>query len=387
MSKAITNFNYLILYLYGSLITYQSQLLSLPISFSLLLFSAVSILFIQTIDFFKYKKSIFLFIVLALFSVETLMITPNKMEGIKRLISLGAMIIFIYIILYRQFDKTYIEKFLFHSVIIGSIYVIASYLMFDSLLDYKEEFEGFMHNRHNISALLGIYFVLTLSFLIKKKKFYLLVLCLPFLYLYLYLIFFSFGRIGFFIIGLFIVILLFIYLYKAKLYIKILFFTILVISVIYGLSSALENAYIVCAIERGLTGRDEIADALLGYLQLHPSNFLVGFGIGSLDVIGRSLTDMAVRDVNNIVGTIFEYGLIGLFLFLTIFVNYIYKMIVVLKNENSIDPIILIPIVILSVPSETTWLNFNNFETILMYVFIAYTLKRYDELKKEKLEN
>lgn len=389
MFKTI-NINYLILYLYIDFLTYQTRLINSPISSNVILFSILGLLFIQNINFTKYNKNIFLFILLLLFSILTFFITPNKLVGFKEIVSLGSLIVFVYIILYRQINYKYFNTFLKYIIIFGILYIFISVIFFKGLLDYKGEFEGLMHNRHNVSSLLGIYGVFILVYLFSKKKFYLYIFLFPFLLLDLYLIFYSYARSGFFIIMVFLIFIIIIKLYKTSIMNNMIFFISLFLISLYFIPILLQNKYIIYAMNRGLTGRNEIASSLLNYMYLHNYTFFIGSGIGSLDTLGKSLTTMSVRDVNNIVGVLFEYGIIGLSLFFSIFIIYFYKLFILIKYSKKIDYLLLVPLPIIFDVSETSWLNFNNFSTIIMYVFIAYTFKQYAQLKKlgrKKFEN
>ncbi len=374
MLKNKISINYLILYLYVSFFTYQLGIVNLPVSAASLLFSFVFLIHIPNIDFFKYKRNISLFGVLLVLSSISIFYAPNKLEALQRVITYALLFYFIFIIEYKKMTSEYMLNFLQHAFWLGGFYIVLSYIYFDSLLDYKGEFEGFMHNRHNISFLLGIYFILSVVYLQIKRSTFLYIVGILILSLNIYLIYNSYARIGLFVLAIFFVCVFTALYFKSSSLVKT-FTSVVVLSLIIScFQLVIDSKFVVDALDRGLTGRGAINEMLFSYLKEYPYGFILGFGSGSLEVIGNGLISSSIRDSNNIIAVIFELGIVGLMLFMAIFIKYFYSLYRLNQNTN-VDYVSFIPLPIIFVVSETTWINFNTFETLIMFVFIAYTFK------------
>ena len=148
--------------------------------------------------------------------------------------------------------------------------------------------------------------------------------------------------------------------------------TIFVFSYIVGyINQILSLEYVVYILERGLSGRDEINQRLMSYMLTNPLHVLGGCGAGCIDSIGAVVTDgAAVRDSTNVVGILFEYGIVGLliyFSFICYFVIALYKIFVHHRRYNYY---FLIPIPFILNPSETSLINFNSFTTIMTFTIM-----------------
>jgi len=386
--------NILVMYCILNVLTYQLVLISLPLSLNIIIFPLyITIYFFsnRNVEIIMYSKTVFLMVLICIYILFSIVYGYNLIEALEKIITFEVTMIFIFIILYKKIDESYINFFLKYIFYLASFYIVLSFLMFDSLLDYKGDFDGFIKMTHNISFLLSIYFIIIVSFLKKQESFFYTIIGIPILLIDLYLIYASYGRIGFAVIGIYILTICIFYYIKFDFYIKIMYLIISTLFLIYlyfkYFSSILENDYLLYILERGLTGRDEITNILVDFFMNNIFVIFIGFGIGSLDSLGTGLMPYAVHDTNNIVGTLFELGIIGLALFLSFFGTYIYQVYKIVKYDIKMDYLLFIPMPMIFNISETTWINVTTFESIISYVFIAYTFKRYHIIRNNKNEN
>ena len=336
-------------------------------------------LIIYSHRYIKIKQDVFILFFVFITSLSAFF-SLDIQTSFVRIMTLSTTFVFLFYVV--SFDKVDLEKFLYCLFFLSSVYIFFSYLNVDSLKDYKGEFEGYVGNRYNISILLSIYFILPFSLALKVRSFYFSLLFLIVSLLNFDLIFLSHSRVGFFNIFIYVMALVGVFMYRLGFINKILVFFGLFL--IFGILSYTlkSNEYVLYAIERGMTGRDELASVLINYMCSNPYSFILGFGAGSLESLAPSiLYNISPRDVNNIVGVLFEYGVLGLIVFLALFLRYFYQLYKLCKIKNINYPYLCIPVPIIFSISEVSWLNFNTFPTIVMYLFIAYTSYIYTKEK------
>lgn len=374
------NINYLLIFLYYSFIIVNFHL-SLPVFYTLPLFSFFLLLNIKYFFSFKFSKNLYIFIIIFLYSLLSIFYSMDKIEAIKRNVSLGLMIVFLWLV-YKQLSMNYILKFIKHASLLGVVYIMLNLIFFNHFLDYKEEFIGFVKNRHNISIILGFYFImiyvysrLVSSSIVKLILYFSLIIDL-------YLIIMSYGRIGLYVIFVYLLSNYLIYFKKLNIFFKLILIFLFVFVSIILINFLLDNSYIEYIINRGMTGRDLLSSTIINYFYNYKYHLLIGFGAGSLKVISHIVNNIlnhhfAIRDINNFVSILIIYGYTGFILFLYIFVKYFLMITFFIKKNTKYIMLFLIPLPFILDISESNWINFNNFLTIVMYVFIVFTYKSY----------
>lgn len=380
---SVNKINYLVVFLYYSFL-FEHFRFSLPVPYVLPLFILMVFLNIRYLLRFRVEKTLFIFLIFFFYSLLSLFYSLDKVEAMQRNISLGLMIAFLMII-YKQLEKQYIVVFLKHATILGVIYILLNFIMYDSLLDYKGQLEGLTGNRHNSSILFGLYFIIIFVYSnfvsLRTKVILYLVLLVD-----IYLIFMTFGRIGLYFIGLFFIF-YGVYRFKETRHIsKIFIIVVIIVAAVYLTPVLLDNVFIQYMIERGLTGRDIISSSLIDAYLKNTYVTFTGFGAGSLEDIGRVIFEYlgihgTVRDTNNFVAILIEYGLIGVFIFCYIFIKYFYCLFYLFRAKCFDCYFIgIIPVGLVLNISESNWINFNSFSTILMFVFVLFVFKQYRQL-------
>jgi len=351
-------------------------MIPLPISSSLLVFFVSFLFNFQRLVQFKSYKGADLFFVAVIFvSFASIPFAPDTLELLQRTMTFTIFGAFVFKILPEQLDRHVVE-FVRHAFILGVLYMIVNQYYYDQLLNYKGWFFGFLENRHNVSLLLAMYFILIVSYVLINKSFFLYVVSLPPLLIALYLIFNSYARIGLFYIFTYLAFWGLIKFWSYRVWRKVLFVIFFAAIAFFALHFFEETGYLNYALDRGLSGRDIITAALISYMLEYPYHLIMGFGAGSLEVIGHTLIDASTRDTNNVVGVVFEYGVIGLSLFLMFFFVYFAKLIKHIRCKTNNFHLMLIPLPVLLSVSEVTWINFNSIDTVIMYIFMVYTIKK-----------
>ncbi|WP_339386216.1 hypothetical protein [Vibrio caribbeanicus] len=366
----------LFIFLFISFFSQQTQIVPIHFQYVTIFFIAASILHSNKLFRVNHDAYIIFFLVVTSFSV---FISLDKTLSLVRFVTLSTVVVFLFYIV--DFKRENIDRLLLILFFASSVYTFISFLNIDQLKDYKGEFEGYIGNRYNISALLGVYFILSFALVIEVKRFGLTLLFIFISLIGLYLIYQSYSRVGFFYIGLYGLCVASIFFIRLGTFTRVLlsFFVVCLtpFAIIYLVSNdyaAYVNDYAVYAIERGMTGRDVIANVLLEHMQNNMYSVFLGFGPGSLESIAPGILHRASpRDVNNIVGVIFEYGVLGLLAFLALFLRYFYQLYRLSTVEGVSYAYLCIPIPIMLSVSEVSWLNFNTFPTLIMFLFMSYT--------------
>jgi len=372
-----TESNLLLYFVIISFLSQQTQIVPVHVQYVTFFFIITSVLFANKVFKMNHNIYVLLFVVITSLSI---FVSFDKQLSLVRFVTLTAMISFLFYVV--DFERNNLEKLLKFLFFASSIYIVVSFLNMEYLKDYKGEFEGYIRNRYNISALFGVYFILGLAMVVQVKRIWLTFCFLIVSTISIYLIFISYSRVGFFYIGLYVLSLIGIYILRSsnfkRFFALVVFFTLLVVA-FFELKSI---GYIEYAIERGVTGRDVIADILLNHMYNNTYSLVLGFGPGSLESIAPNILHrVSPRDVNNIVGVLFEYGLLGLLAFFTLFLRYFYQLYKLCRLEGVSYSYLCIPIPIIFSVSEVSWLNFNTFPTLVMFLFMSYTYYVYSLYK------
>lgn len=347
-----------------------------PISINYILFSMLFFLNLNDIKKMMIIPRVFTPIILIfLFYTLSITYTPDKQNGLKQLVSLF-LLLYVLLFSYKYIKIDQSILILKSCAIVGVIYLIPSYLTTNTLVDYQNLYIGLSGNRHNSSFIYGFITITMIAYYLFKPESKLNFLFLISALIYQYLIFITKARIGFFIEFLFLLLIFTHYTANKKNFSLKISVIILICTVIYliSLTTTYIQDYYEYTISRGTTGRDEINRSLYSY-QFNQSylTIIFGFGIGSLEYFSH-LSESFIRDANNIVATVFSIGLIGLLPYFTIFTLLISS---IYSKKNNIYTVIFscLALSIFLIPSETTWINFNDYQTVYMYIYIILAFK------------
>ncbi|MBB1275946.1 hypothetical protein [Pseudoalteromonas sp. SR43-3] len=379
------NFFLLMLSIYSVIILFvpmEYRVNVLPVSINYIIFSVFIIVNISLAsDYIKlYRQLVPMSLIVLLFTLS-LVYAPNNYDALVQLISL-LLLYFLMLYIFTYFKSNDVVKLIRILFYLGVIYSLASLITVDKLVDYQGHFVGLASNRHNTSLIFGFFCIISFIVLMKSQYFLERLISIFNFFLFQYLIFVTSARVGFFLeLVFFLFLLLFLLLVKKNIIVKLavlstVIFGLLIMS-FYLLEIDEISNYIDSAIKRGSTGRDEINQALSLYQSKYNFIFSVlGFGIGALES-HRHLSEHFIRDSNNLTAVVFCIGYIGLILYFLLFASVI-KVLIRNINTKSLGNSYLYTSFILSIaliPSETIWLNFNEFVTVFMYLFIAAILK------------
>ncbi|MBD3807999.1 MAG: hypothetical protein IE880_04700, partial [Epsilonproteobacteria bacterium] len=264
------------------------------------------------------------------------------------------------------------------------VYIVLSVNFYNQNLDYQGMYIGLTGNRHNTSMIFGVFASIAIATMLlyqSKITYFIAIIAVMALQI---LIFLTWARIGFFVELIFLLFMIPYFLTAIRY--KYLKYSFIVVGIIiatlaffYLRQFYMIEEYINNAIERGTTGRTSIDTALFNWqAQNGWLLFALGFGIGSLEHYAY-LSDLFIRDTNNITGIIFVIGMIG---FLLYFLLFLQLMIILKNNIKNKESYVFasLALSIFLVPSETSWQNFNYFTTVFMYICITLAIK-YDKFK------
>lgn len=367
------------LYLITQFFVENLKLVNLPIGVHLLFLVPLILLSIPSHNFRYIDKSFIPLISFILYSLLSILIAPDKIEGMQRNISILTLFLFLIFIFYQNVNRDNFNKTIKLLKYTGTAFIIISLIFIDNFYDYKGEFIGIVKNKHNVSMLLSFYMIIIIASLSTSPKFSNFVFFIPIIICAAYLLINTYSRIGYFILIIYFLVQgLFLTIRLKKQYIFLIFFILVFTSsfIIDTLKVVFSLEYFVYLFERGFSGRDVINSVLINYVFENPLNFIVGCGAGCLEITGAKILDgHNGRDASSIVGIIFEYGLIGLCMiisYITIYLCAVYKYLIKLNNT---DYVVLIPIPLILIPSETILINFNSFITIITFTLMTYTIK------------
>ncbi|WP_261824635.1 hypothetical protein [Vibrio neonatus] len=362
----------LILFFMTFLLPTSMQRELFPVSINYILFGSYIILFGYRMKFHLTRVNYPIYILIIL-STLSIIYSPTKIDAIKQVVSL----VLVFIIGIRV-SELVSENDFFNLIKILSyvclIYLVLSYLTLSSLRDWENAYIGISENRHNSSFLYGFMAILNFINIAKFNNKIMKTFSIALIIGCNYFIIETTSRIGFLTQ---IIFLLFLSPYIIRSYspfgrILLLLSTCFLVSFLLSVDAVQE--YIIFAAERGMTGRDGINSVLLEYLNYNGGLFyLFGYGFGSLEYYSY-LSDLFIRDANNIIAILFVLGFFGLISFIILFLKLSYHYILHLDsfNETALSAVFFS---IYLIPSETTWLNFNYLYTFFMYIIYLYILR------------
>lgn len=226
---------------------------------------------------------------------------------------------------------------------------------------------GATGNRYNSSLLLGFYsmFLLIGAFQTSQSRNWRSIF-LCFYTISVGLIFTIRARVGIYILAGFSLLFTLNYIgsiktMRKKIELFVLF--LLTITLLVCMAYLFAKPYIIWALERGLTGRTAIVEALWSDLS---GRYLLGYGFGALDTRAAELTHLHVRDAHSIVATAYDGGiplllLFGSLLLVAVWMLFQQRQRVLRRNA------LLVALVVLTLPSGTTLLNFHEFTTMFSF--------------------
>lgn len=359
----------IILYFIVFLLPTSIQVRLFPVSINYILFGTYILFFSYKIKFVVTKWN-YPVILLLLWSIIGLIYAPDKLNGMKQVLSFVILVLLSIRVtyLYSDSDLFTLVKIL---SIICILYLIESYLTLNTLRDWEGAYIGISENRHNTSFLLGFMSILNLTSFIKTQNIFLKVTTILIVVICNYFIIETTSRIGFLCQLLFLVIIFPHFIRSLSLISNIIVFGIVFSVAFYVINLDSAQDYISYSLERGATGRDGINASLMKYIDFNGGLFyLFGYGFGSLEYYSY-LSELFIRDANNLVATVFIMGVIGLILFFIIFVKMILFYIL---NIDDISKVLCCAVFfsIFLIPSETTWFNYNYLYTIIMYILYMF---------------
>ena len=149
------------------------------------------------------------------------------------------------------------------------------------------------------------------------------------------------------------------------------FLTTIEISRFPGVWETIQDS-IIYLFERGFSGRSEINQKLITYLRENPLQILTGCGASCVDTTGSNILKYAaVRDAHNVVGIVFEYGLVGILVYSGILYHYFSAVYSYFFKYMKTDYHLLIPVPFILNPSELSLLNFHSFTSIMVFTIMV----------------
>lgn len=331
----------------------------------------------------KVPKSMLMIVLIFFMFTVSVLYGPDKLMAVKQWISLF-LLYYILLFIYAFLDVAYAKSILLSVLLISIVYIVLSVNSYNQNLDYQSMYIGLTGNRHNTSMIFGVFASIAIATMLlyqSKITYFIAIIAVMALQI---LIFLTWARIGFFVELIFLLFMIPYFLTAIRY--KYLKYSFIVVGIIiatlaffYLRQFYMIEEYINYAIERGTTGRTSIDTALFNWqAQEGWLLFALGFGIGSLEHYAY-LSDLFIRDTNNIAGIIFVIGMIG---FLLYFLLFLQLMIILKNNIKNKESYVFasLALSIFLVPSETTWQNFNYFTTVFMYICITLAIK-YDKFK------
>ncbi|MBD3724693.1 MAG: oligosaccharide repeat unit polymerase [Arcobacter sp.] len=331
----------------------------------------------------KVPKSMLMIVLIFFMFTVSVLYGPDKLMAVKQWISLF-LLYYILLFIYAFLDVAYAKSILLSVLLISIVYIVLSVNFYNQNLDYQGMYIGLTGNRHNTSMIFGVFASIAIATMLlyqSKITYFIAIIAVMALQI---LIFLTWARIGFFVELIFLLFMIPYFLTAIRY--KYLKYSFIVVGIIiatlaffYLRQFYMIEEYINNAIERGTTGRTSIDTALFNWqAQNGWLLFALGFGIGSLEHYAY-LSDLFIRDTNNITGIIFVIGMIG---FLLYFLLFLQLMIILKNNIKNKESYVFasLALSIFLVPSETSWQNFNYFTTVFMYICITLAIK-YDKFK------
>jgi hypothetical protein len=363
-----------------------------PISFNYMV-----ILFLLIINFFNNKskilyvnKNLGILLAILFISFMSLFYTNNIKDGLQQFIGLAAIFVLLGKYIYPKINEQYIREILFHSFIIGGVYIISSLVFFDSYLlkyqlyGFQYFFEGFEYHRHNVAAIITFYLMLIYSYIKVYRKnrvfsFFLFIIAL-------FLIYHTHTRIGYFMLFVYFFIIYSIYFkYEIKLLNKLIICMICLFSFI-SLSFYFDEIYnrfytLQYMIERGFTHRDENILLFFSNLSEYTILLISGMGLGSIDVYDKTVLNWSPRDVPSSIIVFYELGLMGFMVWTFFIIRYIKSLMILYKHEiyRNYFSFFCIPLVIILIPSEGIFVHYSGVITIVSYFIMLATIKFEDK--------
>ncbi|WP_045374106.1 hypothetical protein, partial [Vibrio campbellii] len=346
-------------------------------SINYIIFTPLLLITVTSYNIRTFPREIGFLLSVLIVSAMGVFYAPDKASFAKQWLSL-LILCYTCLVVYLNLSKIDWAKLLELMFWVGAIYTLLSFVSVNKLVDYTGAYVGISENRHNTSLAIGFLSVSSFAMLKLNRSSVIRFFGLAIIAINQYLIYVTTARVGYFLEFTFILMLLPYYMIRKSSAIKNILLVAIAITVcVYVLYAGLGDelsVYLEKSIDRGSTGRGEINSALLYELISNGPLFILnGFGIGALEA-NANLTEHFIRDSTNVVATMFTIGIIGLFFYVIFFIKLVICIIYEKSDEYSVL-LAALALCIFLIPSETTWLNYNDFTTFFMYLFGCSAIK------------